>query len=109
LILIVVIATAAQIIMQTQKLKEELAQLSAEKRALEDNIDKFRNEMYDKSMEASSEAEKRMHDLERSHMSAAEALENMCAPRLSHSYITSDVGFPFRYEGFRGVIVGIYI
>jgi hypothetical protein len=65
--------------------------------------------MYDKSMEASSEAEKRMHDLERSHMSAAEALENMYAPRLSHSYITSDVGFVFKYVGFRGIIVGIYI
>lgn len=67
-----------QIIMQTQKLKEEMAQLTAEKKALEANIESFRDDMYNKQMQAASDSEKRMHDLERSHMSAAEALENMC-------------------------------
>ena len=68
-----------QVVMHTQKLKEELASMTAEKEELERNIEQFRQEMHQMSTESAQQAEARMHDLEKSHMSAAEALENMCA------------------------------
>ena len=69
-----------QVIMQTQKLKEELAAMTAEKQKLEENIELFRQEMHDKQADEAKAAEQRMHNLEKSHMSAAEALENMYVP-----------------------------
>ncbi len=65
--------------MHTQKLKEELASMTAEKEELERNIERFRQEMHQITTESAQQAEARMHELEKSHMSAAEALENMCA------------------------------
>ena len=79
-------ASCLQVVMQTQKLKEELAAMTAEKEELEQNIEEFRNEMHQKQSQAAQDAESRMHDLEKSHMSAAEALENMCVcNRLRHT------------------------
>lgn len=71
-----------QVMMHTQKLKEELSGVTAEKQQLEENIEKFRQEMYGSQTEAARQAEERMHNLEKSHMSAAEALENMYERRL---------------------------